>query len=170
MKVTHQPAAPADPAATGGRDPQSVLRQFRIVFKSVRQHYDIVEKRCGLSGAQLSALAMVHRRPGLKVTDLARHLSIHQTTASNLVRLLLEKALVERHRSAEDGRIVELFVTTAGQRVIQKAPQPLEGVLPDALNHLSMESLERLGIALADLLEVMKIRVDAGAHTPLSDI
>jgi DNA-binding MarR family transcriptional regulator len=151
-------------------DPESVLRQFRVVFKSVRQHFEVVERQCGVSGSQLWALAAIHSNPGMKVTELAQRMSIHQTTASNLIKLLLQKSLVERHRSLEDGRVVELFISTAGQRIIRTAPKPLDGVLPDALGHLSPEGLNRLGNALGELLQVMKVRVDSGGDVPLADI
>ena len=63
-----------------------VLQQFRILVKSIRSHYQQVEARSGVSGAQLWALAHIAGSPGSKVGELARALAIHQSTASNLVR------------------------------------------------------------------------------------
>src|SRR5712691_5097431 len=78
----------------------AVLEQFRILFKSIRRHYHHVERRAGISGAQLWALAEVAADPGVKVGHLARTLAIHQSTASNLLhRLQMLNLRSEEHTS-----------------------------------------------------------------------
>src|SRR5438067_13494196 len=81
-----------------------VLEQFRIIVKSIRRHYQDVERRAGLTGAQLWALAQVADNPGSKVGELARALAIHQSTASNLLRRLEALELVARERQSHDQR------------------------------------------------------------------
>jgi hypothetical protein len=44
-----------------------VLEQFRVIVKSSRRHYQDVERRAGLSGAQLWALAQIAEQPGARV-------------------------------------------------------------------------------------------------------
>ena len=60
----------------------AVLQEFRLIFKSVRTHFRSVEKFAGVSGAQVWMLSEIRRSPGLRVNDLARAMSIHQSTAS----------------------------------------------------------------------------------------
>ena len=48
-----------------------VLAQFRIVVKSIRSHYQAVERRAGLTGAQLWALSEIAKRPGCQVGQSA---------------------------------------------------------------------------------------------------
>src|ERR1043165_5171184 len=93
-----------------------VLAQFRIVFKSVRVHYQSVERRTGVSGAQVWALAQVAGRPGLRVGQLAAALAVHPSTATNLVRKLAALGFVERRRHGRDQRNVELFATPRGRK------------------------------------------------------
>ncbi|HAV36987.1 MAG TPA: MarR family transcriptional regulator, partial [Massilia sp.] len=50
------------------------LRQFRIVFNAVKNHFRQVERDAGLGGAQLWALSVIAQSPGIGVTDLARAL------------------------------------------------------------------------------------------------
>ena len=73
-----------------------VLEQFRVIVKSIRRHYQDVERRAGVTGAQLWALAQIAGQPGSPVGELARALAVHQSTASNLVRELLKRRLVTR--------------------------------------------------------------------------
>ncbi|HEX7688461.1 MAG TPA: helix-turn-helix domain-containing protein, partial [Burkholderiaceae bacterium] len=71
-----------------------VLRQFRQVFNAVKTHFQQVEKSVGMGGAQVWALSLVRDRPGLGVRALAEAMAVHQSTASNLVRGLVERELV----------------------------------------------------------------------------
>src|SRR3954468_24900865 len=102
-----------------------VLAQFRVLFRSVRQHYRRVQRRSGVTGAQLWALAHVAGHPGTKMGELARALAIHPSTASNLVRRLEALALVARRRKGRDQRTVQLYLTGKGGKALGRAPQPL---------------------------------------------
>lgn len=130
-----------------------VLRQFRRVFNAVKTHFQQVEKKAGLGGAQLWALSVIRLRPGLGVGDLARAMDIHQTTASNLVRALVEAGLVAAEKSGTDRRAVQLRTLAPAARVLRRAPGPFAGVLPEALERLDADTLLRLEADLAALLE-----------------
>lgn len=147
-----------------------VLEQFRIVFKSIRRHYQSVERRAGISGAQLWALAQIAGRPGLKVGDLAKGLAIHQSTASNLLRRLEGLGLVTRRRQGKDQRMVALFATPQGLKVLKRAPQPISGVLQQALSDLPAGNLTVLRRELGKLIAAMKTKDLEARATPLSDI
>jgi DNA-binding MarR family transcriptional regulator len=148
-----------------------VLEQFRIIVKSIRRHYQDVERRAGLSGAQLWALAQVAESPGAKVGELARALAIHQSTASNLVRALEAQGLVTREREGRDQRQVQLFASRKGLRLLKGAPRPLIGVLQQALSELPAARLRALHAALAHVIAAMKVKSPAAARAmPLSEM
>ena len=147
-----------------------VLKQFRIVFKSVRKHFQSVEDEIGISGAQLWALSEIDSQPGLTLSILAKAMSLHQSTTSNLVEKLVVLGLVERKRSTIDGRSVRLFPTSEGTAKLSQAPHPVKGLLPDALERLPEASLAKLHASLSTLLETMsQLEIDAGESNPLSD-
>jgi DNA-binding MarR family transcriptional regulator len=146
-----------------------VLRQFRIVFNAVKTHFRQVEREAGLGGAQLWALSVIERAPGIGVTDLARELDIHQSTASNLIKALTERGLVEAVREGLDRRSVSLRVLPDGQAVLKSAPMPFAGVLPDALSALDPDTLERLEHDLAQLIALLAADED-GAKVLLAQL
>ena len=123
-----------------------------------------------MSGAQLWALAELQARPGSKISELAVALSVHLSTASNLVDRLEAKALVRRQRSKEDQRIVRVYLTPAGQGVLRKAPKPAEGIIPDALHRMPRDALGRLDRDLEQLLRLARIRDQRAAMKPLADL
>lgn len=133
-------------------DATEVLRQFRVIFGAVRHHFRAIEKACGISGAQVWAMAAVREAPGMKVSELARALSIHASTASNLLDKVEKAGLVRRERNSPDQRVVRLYLTAAGEKALAQAPQPLTGLLPHALNQLPAKSLKRLNEDLANVI------------------
>ena len=147
-----------------------VLKLFRILVKSIRGHYRVVENRSGVSGAQLWALSHVAGNPGTKVGELARALAIHQSTASNLVGRLESLGLLARNRLHHDQRSVELTLTAEGRRALARAPRPLIGVLQQALLDLPEISLEELHQHLGALIGTMKIKDTRGRSIPLSEM
>jgi DNA-binding MarR family transcriptional regulator len=146
---------------------REVLVHFRAVVRAIRRHYQQVEDACGISGAQLWALVHVDEAPGLRVGDLARTLAIHQSTASNMLDKLESAGLVARRRNDQDQRVVQLFITARGRRVLARAPRPLRGVLQQGLLDLPAESLARLNCELATLVRGMHLREHGARKTLL---
>lgn len=146
-----------------------VLRQFRILFNAVRTHFREVERTAGIGGAQLWALSVIGQRPGIGVSELARALDIHQTTASNLVKALVEQALIATQPSETDRRAVALSVTLQGKRILKSAPTPFSGVLPAALQKMTPKQLARLEKDLGALIAEVAPKANA-ARTPLADL
>ncbi|MBW8756826.1 MAG: winged helix-turn-helix transcriptional regulator [Burkholderiales bacterium] len=163
------PGRKAPAQAAQSIDSRLVLRQFRQIFNAVKTHFRQVESKAGLGGAQIWALALVREQPGIGVTELARRMDVHPSTASNLVKVLIEKGLVATEKDDVDRRAVQLRVLPAGTRVLRNAPGPMEGVLPDALESLDPALLLRLHRDLSVLIERLRIDSD-GAQTPLAEL
>ena len=148
----------------------AVLLQFRVLLRSIKSHYQSVERLAGLAGAQLWALSEIAANPGLSVGDLSRRLAVHLSTASNLARKMEVLGLVSRGRVGDDQRIVRLGVTAKGRAVLRRAPGPPVGLLQRALLDLPAARL----VALHRELEVLMghvTRFDSRTRAaPLSDL
>jgi DNA-binding MarR family transcriptional regulator len=148
---------------------QRVLRQFRQVFNAVKTHFQQVERKVGLGGAQVWALSDIQQFPGIGVGRLAAAMQIHQSTASNLVKALVERGLVTMTRDVADRRVVQLKLLVAGTRILRRAPGPYAGVLPEALATLDSKTLKRIEVDLAKLLKVLKVE-DGSGEIPLAGL
>jgi DNA-binding MarR family transcriptional regulator len=146
-----------------------VLRRFRVVFNAVRTHFKQIEKQVGLGGAQVWALSVIRDQPGIGTGELARCMDVHQSTASNLVRALQHKDLIRMDKDAQDKRHVHLYTTPTALELLARAPGPLEGVLPAALELLSPQTLQRLDQDLAELITLLKADEAAG-RIPLAQL
>ena len=132
------------------------LKQFRIIIGAVRHHFHALEEACGISGAQIWILSAIADKPGITVSLLSKTLSVHVSTASNMLEKLAKAGLVERQRSQADRRVVNLHLTTEGQAILDRAPKPLTSLIPLALSRLPEPTLTRLHEDLALLIQQMQ--------------
>ena len=146
-----------------------VLRQFRQVFNAVKTHFQQVERKVGLGGAQIWALSVVRDTPGMGVGELSRAMDIHQSTASNLVKVLVERELVAADKGSKDRRAVQLRLLPAGAKALKRSPGPYAGVLPAALGALDDKTLQRLEKDLAKLIEALNAD-EAASEIPLAEL
>jgi DNA-binding MarR family transcriptional regulator len=151
-----RPAVDADAAAR-------VLKRFRQVFTATRAHYQQMERHVGIGGAQVWALGIIGAQPGIGVGGLARSMHIHQSTASNLVRALVDRGLVATAREGVDRRAVQLRLLPAGEDLLARSPGPYTGLLVQALDRMDDTTLARLEADLTRLTQVMGIGDDAPA-------
>lgn len=150
--------------------PLQVLKKFRIIYGSARQHFREVEKSCGISGSQLWILHEIAKEPGIGVTELSERLSIHQSTCSQLVDKLVVGNLVSKERNKEDQRRVGLKLTSTAEHVLKNAPGPAEGILPEALQALPEPVLLALDKSLVDVIGQLRLHDEKLADKPLSDL
>lgn len=168
-KIIARPCVNANPKQTESVATTRVLRQFRVVFNAVKAHFRQVEHDAGIGGAQLWALSVIGACPGIGVTELARAMDVHQSTASNLVKGLLERQLIVTERNGIDRRAVSLHSLAAGEKVLLSAPTPFAGVLPDALGALDAATLSRLEDDLSKLVTLLQAD-EEGGQIPLADL
>lgn len=164
------PAVPVSLSPAASPDATAVLRSFRLIFGNVRLHFRKIEETCGLGGAQIWALGLVRAQPGIRVSELAQAMSVHQTTTSNLVAGLVRKGLLRRERAADDQRVVRLFITDAAAAMLLRSPGPVEGLLLQALRHMPATELQELDTALQHVLAHMQTIYPDAADIPLTDL
>lgn len=169
--VTAHPATRTKPPTEASLDPAvESLRRFRQIFAAVRTHFRQVEQITGTGAAQLRALSLLRERPGLRISELAQAMDIHQSTTSNLVKTLVERKLVSAARNGTDARVLHLNLSPAGEKVLQRLQgQHYIGVLPQALQTLPPRVLTRLNADLDRLLAAMQADGSA-ARSPLASL
>jgi DNA-binding MarR family transcriptional regulator len=164
---THRRMLQVAPAPRHEQRAMAVLRQFRLVYGSVRRHSRRIEQDSGMSGSQAWMLHELQQSPDIGVSELAERLSIHVSTASQLVDKLVQGGYVAKQRSLEDQRRVGLRLTNAGGAALRRLPHPVEGLLPAALMDLPDHALRALQRSLDALLSGMQPLDAADAAWPV---
>ncbi|HJU70998.1 MAG TPA: MarR family transcriptional regulator, partial [Paucimonas sp.] len=105
--------------------------------------------------------------PGLRVGEIADRMAIHQTTVSNLLDALEKRGLVLKARDPEDQRAVKLSLSDQGRKLLESAPKPARGLLPEALQQMAPEQLAQLDRGLQDLLSSIGMLDDSYGLQPM---
>lgn len=132
------------------------LQSLRLIYASARWHDAQVRRSVAISGSQLWALSEIVRSEGMGINGLADRMALHQTTASNLARVLVKEGLIRRVRDGSDRRFVHLHATAQGRRILAQSPGPHPGLLVDALRKIELHHLQRLRRELAALVRLMR--------------
>jgi len=146
---------------------QNITKQLRVLFRAVQAHSKIVQRQCGLSSAKLWMMWELFATPGLKVSELAKALTIHPSTCSNMLDQLEDKELIRRDRSKVDQRAVHLYLTEKGTKLLAKAPRPAQGTLSEALDRLTDKHLCHLDEGLNKLIESMLVKDEKAGLVPI---
>ncbi len=159
VAVTHDKISPAEQIDDGATGDQAlvreVIKQLRVVAAAARQHFHTLEVEAGLSGAQLWMLAAIAENPDISVSRLSETLAVHISTASALLDKLARAGMVERRRGKEDRRVVNLRLSQTGRAALARAPLPLTGLVPRALERMPGPRLAGLHADLALLIRNM---------------
>ncbi|HAE99746.1 MAG TPA: MarR family transcriptional regulator [Methylophilaceae bacterium] len=147
----------------------NVLKKFRIIYGTVRQHFRDVEQACGISGSQLWMLQEIYRTPNIGVSDLADRISIHQSTCSLLVEKLVSKDLVKKVRDIKDHRRVGLCATDSAIALLSNAPDPTVGVLNEVLMSMPSDVLLEIDNSLEKIITQLRTRNDELAVNPIAE-
>lgn len=171
MKAYCKPGDPnLEPSNHDYSWPVEVLKLFRLIFKATQQHSQWVESQYGVTSAQLWAIWEISKSAELKVTDLAKAMSIHHSTACSLLDKLVNKKLVERKRVNQDQRVVTLYLTKTGAALAEKVTFAPQGVLQHAIFELPEETVKTLAIHLNMLVNAMNIYDEEAEMEPINPI
>lgn len=112
----------------------------------------------GVSPTQAQILLMLRGSPGeVRLADVARSLAITAPTASDAIRSLEEKGLVEKRRSRADARALELRLTRDGARLADSAAEWPDFLLR-AVGELSEGEQEVFLVGLVKMIRALQER------------
>lgn len=139
--------------STRAEEAASVLRALRQLVHGLRVTAHTVERELGLTGAQLFVLRELATEPDISIRRVSERTLSDPSSASVVVARLLERGLIKRRRDPADGRKSVLSVTSRGQTVLRRAPEPYQAKLFKALHQLPRERLRQLHSGLSALLD-----------------
>jgi DNA-binding MarR family transcriptional regulator len=141
-------------------DLRQALDAFRAIVQALRTSSRDIERRVGLTGAQLFALQQLAAAPGASINDLAARTFTHQSSVSVVVQRLTERRLVAKVAAREDRRRVRLTLTEAGRAILRRSPQPVQDRLIAGIKALNTEQRALLSTALTDIARAMGARTE----------
>lgn len=132
---------------------RSVLDSLRRIVRVSRVSSRAAEKHTGLSAAQLFVLQQLHPDQPLSLNALAERTYTHQSSVCVVVERLVEKKLVARKQSSNDGRRVELSLTKLGGEVRGLFGDPFQTALIATLQKMNAPKRLQLARLLGELID-----------------
>ncbi|GAA0369346.1 MarR family transcriptional regulator CosR [Bowmanella denitrificans] len=103
-----------------------LLVALRKVIRAIDLHSKQLERQVGLTGPQLLVMRAITRFNGAMVKEIADHTNLSPATITSILDRLQSRELVLRQRCTEDKRKVGVYLTDAGIKALQAAPQMLQ--------------------------------------------
>ena len=94
---------------------------IRLAHVAVYRHFMETFSDLGLTQKQVSVLWLVSDNPGIAQTDLAQRLRMDRATTMGVVNRLQGRHYLRRGPSPEDRRRKTLYLTPAGEEMLQRA-------------------------------------------------
>ncbi|MFD1860243.1 MarR family transcriptional regulator [Aeromicrobium camelliae] len=122
-----------------------------VASRSVVAAYKPVLEPLGLTHPQYLVMLALWQHDRLGLTELSSTLALDPGTASPLIKRLEQRGYVERLRSANDARSLEITLTEQGRALREQALS----VPPTMLERLGMtlEDLERTNAVLRSIID-----------------
>lgn len=142
----------------------------RGVVHALRGASRSAEQRLGVHGAELLVLRKLAEAPAPSLAELAARTQTDPSTASVVVRGLVEREFATRTVAPDDRRRTPIAITAAGRRVLRHAPAPAHARVAAAAAPLGPAEVRELAARLGGLAErLTAARAATGAGDDASD-
>ncbi|MCF6432348.1 MarR family transcriptional regulator [Leisingera sp. MMG026] len=145
--------------------PGHLIRRLHQI--SVAQFMErMAEESADLTPVQFSALAAIHRHPGIDQASVAGLIAYDRATLGKVVDRLVEKGLVARGISKADRRAREVSLTGEGEALLQRILPVVRAAQPGILTGLT-DSEREIFVAL---LQKAAIAANGLSRAPQRDL
>jgi len=134
------------------------LLSARLFADSMRALYVELEELTDAPVSMHRALNVIAMDSGLPASRLAERLGMRRPALSQLLRGLVTRGWVARQRAETDQRVVRIYLTPAGQRLVKSTSGRAVSMLQRAVRGLSVADLERLAKSVPVLVEQLPKR------------
>ena len=173
--VTLTPVMSTQSRTPRGREVYDLAVRIGLAWREIRRGASTGPLREFLYGdaddslehGQADTLEMLARRESWRMSELAEALRVEPSTATRAVQRLERTGLAERRPSTEDGRVVEVQLTTKGREIIDQLGRRRVELFTHILRSYSLDELPQF----AEMLERFVHSVDdfVAAHQPSTD-
>lgn len=135
---------------------------FRAVNVAFREAIDAALKQdaVGLNFSQVSTLSILDTYPGINGAQLARHNMVTPQAMTAVLRLLVQKRLIERREHPDNQRADSWHVTTRGAQALARGRASFAAVTARMLGGLPQDRI----VMLEGLLGSCSLALDSTGH------
>lgn len=133
-----------------------VVRILKQIMDGVKQNVQQEFKEMNLTGPQGMLVGTLAHHGEMKISQLSEQMGLSNSTVSGIVDRLEKQGLVERTRSVEDRRVVNVNVTSDFKKIAQDHFNQIEAKFQDILSETSSEEADKIFEGLNLLKDLME--------------
>lgn len=111
----------------------------------------------GLTGPQISILLLLDKNGAMKICDIADHLGMIHSNASNICSRLEKAELILRNRSKDDQRVVHIQLTEKAQSKMADIKTSVDNFHKIIAENVSQKDFEDINTGLCKLNKVLEM-------------
>jgi DNA-binding MarR family transcriptional regulator len=144
-----------------GRSKEEVLRGVHPVLPSLALAFKrlvaTIERESGVGGMKWFLLTVLGRSDGLSQGEFTQEYEMDPSRVTRTAQSLEADGLIRRERDPEDNRVMRMYLTEEGSKVLDRLPEINEQLRRRVHSVLSEEEFEELRRMLGLLAEAMKL-------------
>jgi DNA-binding MarR family transcriptional regulator len=137
---------------------KQIIFSIRRLIQAKELYTKELNKKYQISASQLNCLIALYENGPLPPSQIAKHIMVNSSTVTGIIDRLEQKELVERWRSAQDRRVITIYLTERGRQMAENAPPPIQQRVMDGLKRLSPGEIQRIVSALHKLTDMLDIQ------------
>lgn len=140
-------------------DTTDILIKIRKIVRSVDIESKKIQKEYGVSIPQVLCLSCLHQSPNYQSTqaEIKKFLNLNSSTVSGIINRLEKKGLLARLPKSGDKRVVNIALTSIGDKLLGTIPSLLHEQLSKKLQKLDDSELTKVEDSLETLVQLLDI-------------
>lgn len=140
-------------------DTTDILIKIRKIVRSVDIESKKIQKEYGVSIPQVLCLSFLNESPNYQSTqgDIRNFLNLNSSTVSGIINRLEKKGFLARLPKSGDKRVVNIALTSAGDKLLETIPSLLHDQLSEKLQKLGDAELAKVEDSLETLIRLLDI-------------
>ena len=131
-----------------------ILTTFPLFMHKVFHDFHHASGKLDLNKTHMKTLMIIYIENNPYMTKVCYHMNMEKGSLTPVIDRLIQLKLVERRRSSEDRRKVNLHLTEVGLSLVQANLHRARRHILEKLKHLPEEEIQRFKKALLDLHEI----------------
>jgi DNA-binding MarR family transcriptional regulator len=140
-------------------DTTEILIKIRKIVRSINLESKKVQKEYGVSIPQVLCLNYLKDSANYQATqgEIKRFMNLNSSTISGIINRLEIKGLVARLPKSGDKRVVNIALTSKGEKLLKNIPPLLHEQLSTKLKKLDENTLKQTKLSLELLVSLLEI-------------
>lgn len=140
-------------------DTTEILIKIRKIVRSIDIESKKIQKEYGVSIPQVLCLNFLHKSTNYQSTqsEIRKFINLNSSTVSGIINRLEKKSFLARLPKSGDKRIVNIALTSTGDKLLNTIPSLLHEQLSKKLCELDDDKLNKVKESLDTLINLLEI-------------